>query len=95
MTAEITMNEFGTFDVVHAEIPSLLSLFALRSVGSTSIAVRSIRVSEVASFEEVASYEYAGSPHARLTLRSGEVVYVKQHVTTVAKRLGRGVNPSS
>ena len=89
------MNEFATFDVIRTEIQPVLSLFALRSVGTTATAARSIRVSEVASFESVASYEHAGGSHARLTLRSGEVVYVKQHVTTVAERLGRGVSPSS
>lgn len=89
------MNEFATFDVVSNEARPVLSLFALRPVGSTSIASRSIRASEVTSFESVASYEHPGSPHARLTLRSGEVVYVKQHVTTVAERLGYRANPSS
>lgn len=89
------MNEFATFDVVSAETQPVLSLFALRPVGSTSTASRSIRSNEVVSFESVPSYEHPGNPHARLTLRSGEVVYVKQHVTTVAERLGRGANPSS
>lgn len=88
------MNEFATFDVVSNETQPLLTLFALRPVGHTSTASRSIRVSEVTSFEPVASYEHPGSPHARLTLRTGEIVYVKQHVTTVAERLGHGVNPS-
>lgn len=82
------MIEFVTFDVVSTETQPMLSLLALRAVGSTSIAPRSIRASEVISYESVASYNHPGSPHARLTLRSGEVVYVKQHVTTVAERLG-------
>lgn len=81
------MSEFATFDVVSTDIHPMLSLFALAAVGSTSSATRSIRASEVTSFESVASYEHAGSPHARLTMRNGEVVYVKQHVTTVAERL--------
>lgn len=89
------MNEFVTFDVVSTEAQPVLSLFALRAVGSTSTASRSIRATDVTSFESVASYEHPGSPHSRLTLRSGEVVYVKQHVTTVAERLGQCGNTNS
>lgn len=89
------MNEFSTFDVVSAETQPLLSMFALRPVRSTSTDSRSIRASEVTSFESVASYEHPGKPHARLTLRSGEMVYVKQHVTTVAERLARCTIPNS
>lgn len=89
------MNEFVTFDVVSTETQPVLSLFALRPVGATSTASRSLRASDVTSFESIASYEHPGSPHARLTLRSGEVVYVKQHVTTVAERLKHCVNTSS
>lgn len=89
------MKEFATFDVVRTEIQPLRSLFALQAVGSCSTAARSIRISEVISYESVASYENPGSPHARLTLRSGEVVYVKQHVTTVAERIGHCAIPRS
>ncbi len=81
------MNEFVTFDVVSAEINPVASLFALQPMGSTSISPRSVRASEVRSYESVPSHEHPGSPHTRLTLSSGEVVYVKQHVTTVTERL--------
>jgi hypothetical protein len=89
------MSEFATFDVVSTDIQPVLSLLALRAVGSAATAARSIRASEVTAYESVPSYEHAGSPHARLTLRSGEVLYVKQHVTTVAERLGNSAKSDS
>lgn len=81
------MNEFVTFDVVSVDIFPLLSLFTLQGQGSTATSAKSVRASDVASYESVASDEHAGRPHTRLTLRNGEVMYVKQHVTTVAERL--------
>lgn len=86
--AEQLDQRFATFDVVSTKTNLGLSLFTLQPRGSASVTSRSIRVSEVTSYESVPAYEHDGNPHARLTLRNGEVVYVKQHVTTVAERLG-------
>ncbi len=79
------MSEFATFDVVTTTIQPILSLFGARD--TVSVSPRSVRTSEVLSYESVASYEHTGGPHACLKLRNGEVLYVKQHVTTVAERL--------
>jgi len=78
---------FATFDVVIAKVDPLQSLLALRTKHSVAISARSIAAIDVKSYEAVPSYEHPGSPHARLTLYSGEVIYVKQHVTTVVERL--------
>ncbi len=87
------MDNFVTFNVVIAEIDPLRSLFAFQLKHSTSIAVRSILASDVASYESVPSYGHTGRPNTRLTLRSGESIYVKEHVNTVAERLGNACAP--
>lgn len=84
----IEMDTFVTFNVVIAEFDPLRSLFALRAKHSTSIAARSVLASDIASYESVPSYEYTGRPNTRLMTRSGEYIYVKEHVKTVAERLG-------
>lgn len=89
------MSKFVTFDAVSVVINPLLTLFTSKGKASGSTTARSIRASDVTSYESIESYELPGRPHTRLTLRSGEVMYVKQHVTTVAERLGHGANPSS
>lgn len=81
------MSKFVTFDAVSVDINPLLSLFTMQGQGSASTTSRAIRASDVTSYESVASYELSGHPHTRLTLSSGEVMYVKQHVTTVAELL--------
>lgn len=85
------MGGFVTFDVVMAELNVLVSLLSWRAKHSTSIAPRSIRACDVASYESVPSYEYPGRPNARIVMRSGECILVKQHVNTVAERLGHQV----
>lgn len=84
------MNEFVTFDAVSVDINPLFSLFTSQGDASASTTARSIRASDVTSYESVASYELPGRPHTRLNLRSGEVMYVKQHVTTVSELLRTG-----
>lgn len=81
------MSKFVTFDTVSADINPLLTLFTMQEQGSVSTTARTIRASDVASYESVVSYELPGRPHSRLTLNSGEVLYVKQHVNTVAELL--------
>ena len=81
------MSKFVTLDAVSVDINPLLSLFAIQGQRSASTTERAIRASDVTSYESVASYELPGRPHTRLNLSSGEVMYVKQHVTTVAELL--------
>lgn len=81
------MSKFVTFDAVSVDINPLLSLFTMQDQRSASATSRAIRASDVTSYEPVVSYELPGRPNTRLTLSSGEVMYVKQHVTTVAELL--------
>lgn len=85
------MEGFVTFDAIVAELNVLGSLLSWRARHSTSIVPRSIRVCDVASYESVPSYEHPGRPNARIVMRSGESILVKQHVNTVAERLGHQV----
>lgn len=85
--------DFVTFDVVTTKLKPVLSLFTSAPNYTVSTAPRAIRASEVIAYESVASYEYPGKPHACLTLRSGELIYVKQHVNTVSERIGQRCTP--
>lgn len=89
------MDGFVTFDAVIAELNLLGSLLAWRVKHSTSIAPRSIRARDVVSYESVPSYEHPGRPNARIVMRSGECIFVKQHVNTVAERLGNQVRSNT
>lgn len=65
------MTKFITLDVVYAE------------PGTAANSQISVHVDDIRRYSSVPSFEHRGA-HASVHLSDGSVLYVKQHVTTVA-----------
>lgn len=82
------MSRFVTFHVVETKIKPWASFAVDRVVEDHSVCAREVLATEVVSFESVASFEHTGRPHSRVELRSGDILLVKEHVSTVAELVG-------
>lgn len=81
------MNRFVTLTVVEHETNVALSLMMMQGVGTTRQRERPVLGSAVVGYEGVPSDEHPGRPNARVFLATGEALYVKEHVSTVALRV--------
>lgn len=90
------MTKCITLTVVDQEANPLLSLLMMRRVGAATQRKRAIPAIEVAGYESLPSCDQPGRPNAKVFLRSGEYLFVKEHVSTVAKLVDEaGANAQS